>query len=289
MNPMKASKKPGFGALLAVLLVHSASWAQQGVPPDAGAGKAPTAAPARSPEPPQWSPPPVPAAPAPAPAAPPAPPAQPAPQRRPAQPKAVAPAAPTADGPASPAPAYPYGPPPGYGSPPPPPQLPPSYYYYPPPPPVVRGVWRPFTITLGLAFGALSLPGDSTRDYETSLGYLARVGFGVSRDWVVFLGLDGANVSTPDGDTSVTNYLIGAQYFVLPQLYLRAGMGIASFSEERLTGSEGATGQGFLAAVGYEFLQGENVALAAEGVTSASRFSGGSYFHNAVGLSLNFY
>jgi hypothetical protein len=154
---------------------------------------------------------------------------------------------------------------------------------------VVRGVWRPFTITLGLAFGALSLPGDSTRDYETSLGYLARVGFGVSRDWVVFLGLDGANVSTPDGDTSVTNYLIGAQYFVLPQLYLRAGMGIASFSEERLTGSEGATGQSFLAAVGYEFLQGENVALAAEGATAASRFSGGSYFHNSVGLSLNFY
>jgi hypothetical protein len=115
------------------------------------------------------------------------------------------------------------------------------------------------------------------------------VGFGVSRDWVVFLGLDGASVTTPEGDTSVTDYLIGAQFFILPQLYVRGGMGIASFSEERLTGSEGATGQSFLAAVGYEFLQGDNVALAAEGATSASRFSGGSYFHNSVGLSLNFY
>jgi hypothetical protein len=154
---------------------------------------------------------------------------------------------------------------------------------------MVGGIWRPFTITLGLGFGALSLPGEPTRDYETSLGYLARVGFGVTRDWVVFLGLDGANVTTPDGDTSVTNYLIGAQYFILPRLFVRGGLGIGSFSEERLTGSEGATGQGFLAAVGYEFLQGDNVALAAEGSTSLSRFSGGSYFHNGVGLNLSFY
>ena len=123
---------------------------------------------------------------------------------------------------------------------------------------------------------------------ESSLGYQARVGFGVNRDWVVFLGLDGASVSTPEEDTTVTDYMIGAQFFIIPQLYARAGMGLASVRADR-DESSFDMGQAFLAAVGFEFLQGDNVALAAEAATAISRFSAGSYFHNVAGLNLSFY
>jgi hypothetical protein len=214
----------------------------------------------------QQSAPPSPAAPspsAPAPAPPPPPPA-PAP-----------PAAP---------PAYPYGPPPGYGTPPVPP--PPSYYYYPPPPP--RGVWRTFTISLGGGVGWLSAPGDP-RDNDPSFDYLARVGFGVTRDWLVFVGLDGAQVSTADEDVTVTNFLIGAQYFILRRLYVRGGLGLANYSEETRVDDYSTAGQGFVAAAGAELFQGENVAFGVEWAGALSRFSGGSYVKNGLLLALSFY
>jgi hypothetical protein len=236
------------GAALAVLLFHTAVLAQQ---------------------------PPAPAPPQPAPA----PPAQPAP----AQPAP---------------PAYPYGPPPGYGTPPgpgygpppgygtPPAAPPPSYYYYPPPPP--RGVWRPFTISLGLGFASLSSPGDP-RDNDPSLGYLARIGFGVTRDWLVFLGLDGASISTENEDVTVTDYLIGAQYFIARRFYVRAGLGLATFSEESYLDAYSTAGQGFLGGAGVELIQGENVAFGAELVSALSRFSGGSYVATGLGFVLSFY
>ena len=234
-------KKASVSALLAVLCFHTAVLAQQ------------------SPAPAPPSPPPSgasPAAPAPAPAPAPPPPAVPQQPPPPAYP------------------VYPYGPPPGYGTPPlPPPQpqpLPPSYYYYQPPAP--RGVWRPFTISLGLGFGLLSSPGDfDSRDNDGSLDYLARIGFGVTRDWVVFLGLDGASVSTQARDVTVTNYLLGAQYFIASRFYLRAGLGLATFSEDSVEDFYSTAGQGFLGAAGAELVQGENVAFGIEFVSALSR------------------
>jgi Outer membrane protein beta-barrel domain len=243
-------KKFSVGAALAVLCFHTAVRAQQPAPP-------PPATPA-------------PAAPAPAQPAPPAP-APPAPAPAPAPPPAVPPA-------------YPYGPPPGYGTPPLPP--PPSYYYYPPPPP--SGVWRPFTIALGVGVGWLSQPDDSS-DSDPSFDYLARIGFGVTRNWVVFLGLDGAQVSTPDQDVTVTNYLIGAQFFILRRFYVRGGLGLATFSEETTIDDYSTAGQGFLAAAGAELFQGENVAFGVEYAGALSRFSGGSYLKNGLLLALSFY
>jgi hypothetical protein len=163
---------------------------------------------------------------------------------------------------------------------------PPSYYYYPPPPP--RGIWRPFTISLGLGFGWLSAPGDP-RDNDASLDYLARIGFGVTRDWLVFLGLDGASVSTADLDVNVTNYLIGAQYFIGRRFYARGGLGLATFSEETAVDAYSTAGQAFLAALGAELYQGENVAFGVEWAGSLSRFSGGGYFKNGLLLVLSFY
>jgi hypothetical protein len=208
--------------------------------------------------------------------------------QQPAPPPPATPAPATPPGAPAPAPpgppAYPYGPPPGYGTPPLPP--PPSYYYYPPPPP--RGVWRPFTITLGVGVGWLSQPGES-RDSDPSFDYLARIGFGVTRNWLVYVGLDGAQVSTQDQDVTVTDYLIGAQFFILQRFYLRGGVGLATFSEETLVDAYSTAGQGFLAAAGAELFQGENVAFGVEYAGTLSRFSGGSYFKNGLLLALSFY
>ena len=151
-----------------------------------------------------------------------------------------------------------------------------------------RGVWRPFTIALGLGVGWLSQPDDS-RDSDPSFDYLARIGFGVTRNWLVFLGLDGAQVSTPDQDVTVTNYLIGAQFFILRRFYVRGGLGLATFSEETTIDDYSTAGQGFLAAAGAELFQGENVAFGVEYAGALSRFSGGSYLKNGLLLALSFY
>ena len=45
----------------------------------------------------------------------------------------------------------------------------------------------------------------------------------------VFLGADGAQVSTQDLDVTVTNYVIGAQFFFLRLFYARGGIGLATF------------------------------------------------------------
>jgi hypothetical protein len=244
-------KSASLGAALAVLLIHSAVLAQQPAPPAAPPPGQPSA------------------------------PAQPAPAPAPQPPPAPQPTAPILA-----PPPYPYGPPPGYGRPPPPP----SYYYFPPPPP--RGIWRPFTISLGLGIGWLSLPApaDDERENDTALNYLARVGFGVARDWVVWIGLDGAQTSRPDYTVTLNDFLLGAQYFVLRILYLRAGVGISTISVDSTFASTGGdAGQAFLAAAGVELFQGENVALGVEWASTLSRLPGGSYLDSGLNLALSFY
>ena len=151
-------------------------------------------------------------------------------------------------------------------------------------------MWRPFTISLGLGFGLLSSPDDGgSRDNDPSLDYLARIGFGVTRDWLVFLGLDGASVSSQARDISVTNYLIGAQYFIASRFYVRGALGLANFNEDSVLDSYNTSGQGFLAAAGVELVQGENVGFGLEWASALSRFTGGSYFKNGLVLLLSFY
>lgn len=175
---------------------------------------------------------------------------------------------------------YPYGPPPGY------PQAPPLPYYYPAAPAAARGIYQSFTIALGLGSGWLSLP--RPREHEGGLTYLARVGFGVSRNWIVFLGLDGATIGAPE--LTQTNYLLGAQFFFARRFYARAGIGLATVNEETSYETyDGSAGQAFVAGLGVEIVQGESVALGVEWSSGIARFPGGSYFQNGLGLTLVFY
>jgi hypothetical protein len=139
----------------------------------------------------------------------------------------------------------------------------------------------------GLGFGFLNLPEfDGERDSFGGYGYTVRVGFGLTPDLIVFFGIDGIGLSEPTFDLSQTNYVVGAQYFVIPRLYLRGGIGIASVSED---GRDTATGQAFLGGLGVELAQGESTAFAIEYTASAGRFRSGTYIGNALSFLLSFY
>jgi hypothetical protein len=269
---------------LAVMLLHSAVLAQQPVP---GAQQPqyppqpypPTQQPPQYPPPqqpqyppaqqPQYPPPQYPPGqqPQPYPPTPPYPPGQPEPQTPPAPPEPEP----------QPAPRSPRS---GY-------RPPPSYYYY-PPPAAQRGIYRPFTMSAGLGAGVLSIPG-RPRENQLGYNYLARIGFGLTPDFIVYLGVDGTGVSDLGYDINQTNFLIGVQYFVIRRLYLRGGLGIAALSEDADGDSASSAGQAFLGGLGVELVQGDTLAFAIEATFSLGRFRSGTYFANAVSFSLSFF
>jgi hypothetical protein len=203
-----------------------------------------------------------------------------------------------------------YGPPPGYrhGPPPrsygyPPPGYGPYYEYGPygyPPPPRHFGrphpyspvryypepvSYRTFFFGFGLGVGGIGiLPYDKTT-YENSsragIGYNLRFGFGVSPRWSIVFSADGA-MAYFDG-VSVTNtaWTIGPQVFLTPKLYLRGGVGAATYSQDTCDIYYGDyycgygtsdSGMAVAAAVGFEFLQSYHTALALEASGTMSYF-----------------
>ena len=253
-------------ATLAVLGVHTAALAQQGQVPDAP----PTAA-----------------------AAEPAPPATPAPP----PPAAAEPV------PAPPPPGY--GPTPGYGSPPgygptpgygsPPGYGPPPGYgyrphygyqpgYYPPPAPVYAGpmrfVYHPFMFSVGLGARSLSFSNSDTSGSEAGLSYALHIGFGITPRWMVLLAADGTwaqfSGAAFSGHVSYaqTTYTAGAQFFILPWLYSRLGLGFGciEWSDDWGDWSD-CRGQAAAGGVGAQFLQTRSTSLAAELAATVARYS----------------
>jgi hypothetical protein len=199
-----------------------------------------------------------------------------------------------------PPPNYPQ-PPPNYpqrpaGYPPPPPQgAPPGYpasghgqypqSYY-PPQALERSQYRPFTLGLGLGVGSLwfrDLIG--SREFEPGLSYTLRVGFGITRRWLVFLGAEGTGVNHVDSGVWQTGYLLGAQCFVLHRLYLRGGLGLATGTIE----SDQVTGQSAMAAAGFEFAQGYSTSLAVELSFTGARYPGETWTNSGLNFVLSFF
>jgi hypothetical protein len=276
-------KTLAFTPALLVVFFHTAAWAQQ--PPPGPSYPPPPGypPPGYPPPPPGYPPPPPPGYP---PSGTPAPYPQPNQPYPPSQPYPTGPnyppgppqqPQPAPEPPAEPAPT----PPPVYRVP------PPTYYYY-PPPAAHRGLYRPFTISAGLGAGVLSIPG-APRENQLGYNYLARIGFGLGPDFIVYVGVDGTGVSQPGYDVNQTNYLIGVQVFVVPRLYLRGGLGIAGVSEGSDDGGGSAAGQAFLAGMGIELVQGDSLAFALEGTWSVARFRYGAYFSSALSFSLSFF
>jgi len=210
-----------------------------------------------------------------------------------------------------------YAPPPGYRGtqPPQPPPLPPGYppqgygpyqqdYYgpqgYPPPPPRYYRPrpyypapspryypeptqFRSFFFGFGLGIGGIGIMyGDSTYENasRSGLGYNLRFGFGVSPRWSIVMSGDGAQAYFDGYSVSQTAWTIGPQVFITRQLYARAGIGAATYSEDAdycdnygcYAGTANDSGMAMTAAVGFEFMQSYHSALALEAVGTMARF-----------------
>lgn len=246
-------------ALLAVLLLHGAARAQQSDPEQA----------------PPSPPPPAPAD------------APPAPPTAPGDP----PAAPAPPPPLQPPPNYPkpppgYPPPPPYGGPPGGAPAPHGYYprsYFPQPP---RPQYRPFTLGMGLGVGALAFHDEfGERQGEPGLSYTLRVGFGITRSWLIFLGAEGTGVTHDDAGVWHTAYLLGAQCFVIDRVYARGGLGLSTATIQ----DDSVTGQALMAAAGFEFAQGYSTSLAVELSFTGARYPGETWSNGGLNFVLSFF
>jgi hypothetical protein len=187
-------------------------------------------------------------------------------------------------------------PPPGYPPPPPygpPPGYPPSGYgSYPPPgyPAPTPGLFRPFTLGLGLGVGGLVFHDGYGRAREGGLSYTLRVGFGVTRGWLVFVGAEGTGTNHMKYGVWQTAYLLGAQYFFLDRVYLRAGFGLANATAADATGlTLGGTGPAFMAAGGIELAQGQSTSLGLEPSLTAARHGDQTWSNFGLNFVLSFY
>jgi hypothetical protein len=177
--------------------------------------------------------------------------------------------------------------PPGYpGLPPPAPAI------YPPPgaPDPARAAFRPFTLGLGLGAGGLVFHDLSGRAREGGLSYTLRIGFGVTRGWLVFLGAEGTGTNHMKYGVWQTAYLLGTQYFIVDRLYLRAGFGLANATAGDASGiTLGGTGPAFMAAAGLEIAQGLSTSLALEPSLTAARHGHETWSNFGVNFVLSFY
>jgi hypothetical protein len=239
-------------------------------------------------------------------------------------PKADAPKAestPEADANAQPELPPEYGPPPGYHRGPQPPAPPPGYgsqgyqpYYgppaygppygppaYPPPPPRYYRPryyahparyypeplrFRPIFFGLGLGVGGVSIYPSDTMNYNdvsrAGLGYSLRFGFGVSPHWSIVLSADGAQASFDGTNVSNTAWTIGPQIYITDKLYARAGIGAATYEDDGCyavdsygyctAAGTSDSGMAMSAAIGFEFMQSYHTALALEAAGTLSRF-----------------
>ena len=177
-----------------------------------------------------------------------------------------------------------YGP---QGYPPPPPryyrprpyQPAPPMSYYPEP-----TTYRPFFFGFGLGVGGVGIMfhDTSTHDNVSSagLGYTLRFGFGVSPRWSIVLSADGAQAYIDGVNVSETAWTIGPQVFITRQLYARAGIGAATYSDDAGYCDSGGycypayndSGMATTAAVGFEFMQHYHTSLALEAVGTMGHF-----------------
>jgi hypothetical protein len=181
----------------------------------------------------------------------------------------------------------------GYPPPaPPPPENPPAGPggYAAPGYPVEPVRYRPFTLGLGLGAGGLAFHDGNGRAREAGLSYTVRIGFGVARGWLVFVGAEGTGTNHMTYGVWQTAYLLGTQYFILERLYLRAGFGLANATATNTSGQAmGGTGAAVMAAVGVEIAQGDSTSLGLEPSITAARHGSETWSNFGVNFVLSFY
>jgi hypothetical protein len=101
------------------------------------------------------------------------------------------------------------------------------------------------------------------------MGYNLHLGFGVSPRWSLVFSGDGSWAYFDGYDVNQTAWTIGPQVYLNRFLYLRGGVGVATYSQtydDGLYQVEDASdsGMAMTAAVGFEFMQGYHSAMALE-------------------------
>jgi hypothetical protein len=223
------------------------------------------------------------------------------------------PAAPAETKPAQPEDLPPeYAPPPGYrrNAPPPPRGYPPhgygphyDYYYGPPPYPPPRYyrprrypaqahyypepmTYRPFFFGIGLGIGGVAFfpeEGQGENSSRAGMSYNLHFGFGVSPHWSIVFAGDGAYAYFSDYgasyDVTQSVWTIGPQVFINRHLYARAGIGVARKSVDNDSSWDyyaynyySDSGLGGTLAVGWEFMQSYHASLGLEAAATFGRY-----------------
>jgi hypothetical protein len=143
----------------------------------------------------------------------------------------------------------------------------------------MRLVHRTFMFSVGLGVTSLSLSAADMTAHQAGLSYALHLAFGITPRWMVLLAMDGAWAQftgdrfNGNASFSQTTYTAGAQFYMLPWLYSRLGLGLAclEWSDQFHDGSN-CKGQALAAGVGAQFLQSRNTSLAAEVASTAARY-----------------
>jgi len=171
----------------------------------------------------------------------------------------------------------------------------------------MRSTYRPFMLGFGLGVSSLSLSAADGSAHEAGLSYALHLGFGITPRWMVLLAIDGAWAQFSGGSNSYfnartsfaqTTYTAGAQFFMLPWLYSRLGLGMGciDWSNDYGDGSD-CRGIAGAAGVGAEFLQTRSTSLAAEVAATLAEYPESAsinerndvWYSIGVNLRLNLY
>jgi len=144
----------------------------------------------------------------------------------------------------------------------------------------MRLVHHTFMLSLGLGVTSFSLSAADMTAHEVGLSYALHLNFGITPHWMVVVALDGAWAQfSPDtlhgyNSFAQTTYTVGAQYYILPWLYSRLGLGLACLEYTGNYGYDGSDcrGQALAAGVGTQFLQTRSTSIAAEVATTVARY-----------------
>jgi hypothetical protein len=152
-------------------------------------------------------------------------------------------------------------PPPAYNQP------PPGYGYPPPPPPAQRGMYRD-GLVLGFALGAGGITGDCAPGFcggavsgEFHLGGMMMPRLALLFD--VWGNARTINGTGGDGTFSQSFWTAAAQYWLIDQLWLKAGLGIShvQVSSDYYGTQDDETALGLMLGAGVEVVQISNMAL----------------------------
>jgi len=135
-------------------------------------------------------------------------------------------------------------------------------------------------LSLGLGVSSLSLSSADITSHNAGLSYALHLGFGITPRLMLVLAMDGAwahvSASTFYGYTSFaqTTYTVGAQYYILPWLYARLGLGLGclEWSDDYGNGWSDCRGQAGVAGVGGEFLRARMTSFALEAAATFARY-----------------